>query len=79
MIHELLFLDICNVEEDLQLLIVLGSRFGYAAVEAILDNKTDIMIGVGNGEVIETHVADTISKTKPLPQHLFHIKDDLIF
>ena len=56
---------------------VLGSRFGHAAVEAILNNKTDIMIGVRNGEIIETQVADTISKTKPLPKHLFHIKDDL--
>lgn len=56
---------------------VLGSRFDHAAVEAILNNKTDIMIGVGNGEIIETLVADTISKTKPLPQHLFHIKYDL--
>lgn len=56
---------------------VLWCRFGHAAFEAILATKSDIMVGVLNNEIIETPVSDTISKTKPLPQHLFHIKEDL--
>lgn len=56
---------------------VLGSRFGHAAVEALLNNKTNVMIGIDRREIIETPISDTISKMKSLPQHLFYIKNDL--
>ncbi len=56
---------------------VRGSRFGHTAVKCLLESKSDIMIGVEKGEMVESAVEHAISNTKPLKQHLFHIKDDL--
>lgn len=50
---------------------VLASRCGMAAVEGLLDGKTNCMAGVMNQEVVYTPFGDCIGKTKPLiPDHL---------
>ncbi len=56
---------------------VLGSQFGHKAVESLVSGKSNVMVGILNGEIAETSIELAISNTKPLKQHLFHIKDDL--
>jgi 6-phosphofructokinase 1 len=45
---------------------VLASRCGMAAVEGLLDGKSNCMAGVVSGEVLYTPFDDCINKTKPL-------------
>lgn len=45
---------------------VLASRLGMAAVEALLDGKTDVMAGEINGEIVFTPLKETWETTKPL-------------
>ncbi len=54
-----------------------GSRFGHRAVELLIEGKSDIMVGLKNGEIAEVPISEAINETKPLKPHLFHIKDDL--
>ena len=50
---------------------VLASRCGMAAVEGLLDGKTNCMAGVMKSDVVYTPFADCIGKHKPLiPDHL---------
>jgi 6-phosphofructokinase 1 len=50
---------------------VLASRCGMAAVEGLLNGKTNCMAGVMKMEVVYTPFADCIGKPKPLiPDHL---------
>lgn len=49
---------------------VLASRLGMAAVEALLNGRKDAMVGVINGEVAHTSLADAISLKKPLQEDL---------
>jgi len=50
---------------------VLASRCGMAAVEGLLEGKTNCMAGVVNKEVVYTPFGDCIGKPKPLiPDHL---------
>ncbi|MDX5338066.1 MAG: 6-phosphofructokinase [Cyclobacteriaceae bacterium] len=50
---------------------VLASRCGMAAVEGLLEGKTNCMAGVVNKEVVYTSFGDCIGKPKPLiPDHL---------
>ncbi|NVJ87031.1 MAG: 6-phosphofructokinase [Algoriphagus sp.] len=45
---------------------VLASRCGMAAVEGLLEGKTNCMAGIMNQEVVYTPFGDCIGKTKPL-------------
>ncbi|WP_194974056.1 6-phosphofructokinase [Aquiflexum lacus] len=45
---------------------VLASRCGMAAVEGLIDGKSNCMAGVVSGEVLYTPFDDCINKTKPL-------------
>ncbi len=49
---------------------VLASRLGYEAVNALLDGKSNIMIGIKNNEVSNTTFDDAINKTKPVNSEL---------
>jgi 6-phosphofructokinase 1 len=49
----------------------LGSRLGLAAVEGLLDGKTNVMAGMVNNELVYTPFGDTIRKKK-------HINEDLM-
>jgi 6-phosphofructokinase 1 len=50
---------------------VLASRCGMAAVEGLIEGKTNCMAGVMNSQVVYTPFADCIGKPKPLiPDHI---------
>ncbi len=49
----------------------LGSRLGLAAVEGLLEGKTNVMAGMVNNELVYTPFGDTIRKKK-------HINEDLM-
>lgn len=56
---------------------VQSSRMGHAAVEALMNGNSSIMIGVVNGEIKHTSFADAISLKKELRAHTLFIKDAL--
>jgi 6-phosphofructokinase 1 len=50
---------------------VLASRCGMAAVEGLIEGKTNCMAGVMNSQVVYTPFADCIGKSKHLiPDHI---------
>lgn len=56
---------------------VLASHLGVAAVDAILDGKTDIMVGRIHNEITYTPLAETWSKVKPLKSYFHELADIL--
>ena len=52
---------------------LLASRLGYHAVLAIMDGKTDIMVGWENSHVTYVPLAETWEKKKPLDEELIKI------
>jgi 6-phosphofructokinase 1 len=52
---------------------VLASRLGFAAVEALLDGKEGVMIGVSNDQISHTPFADAIAKSKELSAELLNL------
>lgn len=54
---------------------ILASRLGLAAVEGLIDGKTNVMAGVINDEVIYTSFKLAISKTKPIRAELMRMVD----
>ena len=56
---------------------VLATRLGVAAVDALLEGKTDIMIGEINNEITFTPFEDTWTKRKPLNDYLIHLSEIL--
>lgn len=54
---------------------VLASRLGVSAVDAILDGKTDIMIGEINSEISYTPLEDTWTRKKQLPDYLVELSE----
>jgi 6-phosphofructokinase 1 len=52
---------------------VLAARLGAAAVDALLEDHTDVMLGVKNHETVTVPLADTWSKRKPVPEHLVEL------
>ncbi|MGB1216958.1 MAG: 6-phosphofructokinase, partial [Saprospiraceae bacterium] len=49
---------------------VLASRLGRAGVDALLDGKKDVMVGIVNHEIAFTSFDDSISKKKELYKDL---------
>ena len=49
---------------------ILASRLGLAAVEGLIDGRTNVMAGVINDEVVYTSFKLAISKTKPIKAEL---------
>jgi len=45
---------------------ILASRLGHGAVEALMQGKTQVMIGVQGGKVVQVSLADAATKSKPL-------------
>ena len=45
---------------------MLASRLGYGAVNALLDGKSNVMIGIQNQNLSYTPFDDAIEKKKPL-------------
>ena len=56
---------------------VLGSRLGYAAVDGLRKGKTNVMVGVINGEIRFTPLAEIISKKKLIKKELINLIDIL--
>ncbi|MCO5251824.1 MAG: 6-phosphofructokinase [Candidatus Kapabacteria bacterium] len=56
---------------------VLASHLGVAAVDAILDGKTDIMIGRIHNEITYTPLLETWTKVKPLKSYFHELADIL--
>lgn len=56
---------------------VLASHLGVAAVDAIIDGKTDIMIGRIHNEITYTPLEETWSKIKPLKSYFHELADIL--
>lgn len=52
---------------------VLATKLGYHAVNAILDGKTDVMVGEVNGDIHYTSLEDTWTKTKKFDQDLLEL------
>jgi 6-phosphofructokinase 1 len=49
---------------------ILGSRLGVAAVEGILEGKTNMMVGVVNNHIVYTPFIDAINKKKAINMEL---------
>jgi 6-phosphofructokinase 1 len=52
---------------------VLSSRLGVAAVEGLLEGKTDVMVGVSNNKILHTPFDEAISKGQILDDDLLRI------
>jgi 6-phosphofructokinase 1 len=56
---------------------VLASRLGVSAVDALLEGKTDVMIGEINSKISYTSLEETWSKKKPIHDYLINLADCL--
>lgn len=54
---------------------ILASRLGVAAVEALLEGKSDVMVGEQGGRLVYVPLAEATSKRKPLDPDLVRIVD----
>jgi len=54
---------------------VLASRMGVRAVEALLEGKTNYMVGIRNNEMILTPISEAISAHTPVDQELIRVSD----
>lgn len=52
---------------------LLATKLGYAAVNALLENKTDLMVGEANNQITYTPLEETWSKKKPIDSQLLEI------
>ncbi|MCC6283409.1 MAG: 6-phosphofructokinase, partial [Saprospiraceae bacterium] len=52
---------------------VLASILGFGAVEALLEGKSGVMIGIRNNNIQHTPFKDAISKNKPLNKDLLRM------
>ncbi len=57
---------------------VLASYLGVAAVDALINGLTDVMIGTINNKITHTPLKDTWEKRKPLDDYLIELSDMLI-
>ncbi len=58
---------------------ILASRFGGKAVDLIIQNTKDKMLGLINGELVITDIEKVLSATKPLDMELYQLSDVLSF
>lgn len=54
---------------------VLASRMGVAAVDALLDGKRDIMIGIQNNKMVQVPFEDAIKATQKIDLELLRVAD----
>lgn len=57
---------------------VLAARLGAAAVDALLQGATDVMIGLHNGSVVQVPLEQTWSQRKKVPAYLMDLSTLLI-
>ncbi len=58
---------------------ILASRFGGKAVDLIIQDTKDKMLGLINGELVITDIEKVLSATKPLDMELYQLSDVLSF
>lgn len=51
---------------------ILASRMGAAAIDALLDDQRNVMIGIQNDEIVYVPFSKAIKKNKPLQEDLLH-------
>ena len=56
---------------------ILASRTGVGAIEAILHDQRNVMVGVRNNEIVYVPLAEAIRQDKPLDKKLFTVLDEL--
>ncbi|MEL6922611.1 MAG: 6-phosphofructokinase [Bacteroidota bacterium] len=56
---------------------VLASQLGYAAVEALINGKSNIMVGLENSEVTYVPFKDAIKKSKHINKHMLKLAEIL--
>ena len=56
---------------------VLASRFGVAAVEALLEGRVNEMVGIINNKIAYTHYSDVVKNKKEFPNDLMRIAEIL--
>ncbi len=54
---------------------ILASRLGSAAVQGILQDKKNVMVGVVNQQIVFTPFEECIQKQKPITNHLLQLID----
>lgn len=57
---------------------VLASRLGAAAVDALLEGRTDVMIGEMSGQITTVPLEQTWAERKPVPAYLTELSDILV-
>lgn len=57
---------------------VLAARLGAAAIDALLNGHTNVMIGESNGDVIHVPLAQTWERRKAVPQYLLDLATLLV-
>jgi 6-phosphofructokinase 1 len=57
---------------------VTASRMGVAAVQALLNNKRNIMVGITNNEIVHVPLSKTVKLNKTVNLHLLEINDLLV-
>jgi 6-phosphofructokinase 1 len=56
---------------------ILASRLGNASIKALMEGKSDLMMGLVNNEVVETPISHAIEQDKILKKHLLLLIDEL--
>ena len=56
---------------------LISSRMGFAAVEAVLKGKTNVMVGIENNEMVLVSFDDAINKSKAINQDLVRLAEIL--
>ena len=56
---------------------VLASRLGDAAVKALVDGQSRVMVGQINGEVVHTSLSQAVKHHKTVNQHLLDLAEIL--
>jgi 6-phosphofructokinase 1 len=52
---------------------ILGSRLGLAAVEGLIEGRSNVMAGIVNDQVVYTSFGDSINKKKPFNKDLIRM------
>lgn len=56
---------------------ILGSRLGEAAIEALLEDQRNVMIGIRNNAIVYVPFAEAIKNDKPLDKSLIRVLSEL--
>jgi 6-phosphofructokinase 1 len=56
---------------------LIASRMGFAAVEALLAGKTNVMVGIENNQTVLVSFDDAINKSKQINQELLRLAEIL--